>query len=59
MSAEQIAAKRAEMGLAVGRAPSLAGTIMGSFMFCAAEITALALIFMFRFDTLALLKKVD
>lgn len=45
--------------LIVGMVPSLAGTIMCSFMLCAAVGTALALLFLFRFDTLALLTKTD
>lgn len=47
------------IGLTVGMAPSLAGTIMCTFMLCAAAGTALAILFLFRFDTLALLTKTD
>lgn len=49
----------AVMGLTLGLEPSLAGIIMGSFMLCAAVGTGLALVFLFRFDTLALLTKTD
>lgn len=47
------------IGLTVGMAPSLAGIIMCTFMLCAAAGTALAILFLFRFDTLALLTKTD
>lgn len=40
-------------------APSFAGIILSSFMLCAATGTALALVFLFRFDTLTLLTKTD
>lgn len=49
----------AVMGLTLGLEPSLTGIIMGSFMLCAAVGTGLALVFLFRFDTLALLTKTD
>lgn len=47
------------MSLTVGMVPFLAGMLLGSFMLCAAGGTALALVFLFRFDTLALLTKTD
>lgn len=47
------------MSLTVGMAPPLAGTLLGSFILCSAAGTALALVFLFRFDTLALLTKTD
>lgn len=47
------------MSLATGLMPSFAGLILGSFMLCAMGGTALALCFLFRFDTLALLTKTD
>lgn len=49
----------AVMSFAVGLVPSFAGMILGSFMLCAMGGTALALCFLFRFDTLALLTKTD
>lgn len=45
--------------LAVGLLPWLAGITLGVFTLCALGGTALALVFLFRFDTLTLLTKED
>lgn len=43
----------------IGLLPGTAGMITGVFMLCAMAGTALALVFLFRFDTLTLLTKTD
>lgn len=49
----------AGIGLTLGLTPPLAGIIMGCFMLCAIGGTVVALLFLFRFDTLSLLTKTD
>lgn len=47
------------MCLAAGLLPASAGIVLGAFTLCAMGGTALALVFLFRFDALELLTKVD
>ena len=44
---------------AIGLLPGLAGVTLGAFSLCALIGSALALAFLFRFDTLTMLTKVD